>query len=166
MVDLLAKLLKLCLVAGICGLVVVLCINEVSARGLLKPNPLEKLGLAQATWQNTLWQLSHLSSHWSQSTQKGAQLSAIWQQTLPQLNTLKDHGLAAAGVAQTFVKTQVVSAQPTAPASNSTESATGSSGPSPTLAPLEQRALDYTRYLYCQAAVKDYEQQHPELKAK
>lgn len=167
MFPILGKLLKIGLIVGACGLVIAFGINEAAARGWLKPNPLTNLGLTEVTWQNGWWQITHVSRHWSGQTDSNGetnQLSQIWQQALPQFTTLKDRSLATAGVAQTFVQTQVISAQPTGPASNSSASADGQFGPSPTLAPLEQRALDYARYVYCQAAVKDYEQQHPEVK--
>jgi hypothetical protein len=169
MFSILGKLLKIVLVIGISGLIIAFGINEAADRGWLKPNPLTKLGLSQVTWQNGWWQITHLSQYWSGKPGENGQnnqLSQIWQQAGPQLTTLKDRGLATAGVAQTFVKTQVITAEPTGQAGNSSSSATGQSGPSPTLAPLEQRALDYARYVYCQAAVKDYEQQHPEVTKK
>jgi hypothetical protein len=158
------KLLKIVLILSIGIFVLILGINEASARGWLKSNPLEKVGLAQATWQNSVWQVSHLPERWGQTTEKTAGLNEAWQQTWPQLTTLKDRSLAAADVAQTFVETQVIRAQPSAAASNSTMSAGGQSGPIPTLAPLEQRALDYAKYVYCRATVTEYEQLHPEVK--
>ncbi len=167
MFSILGKLLKIALIVGLCVLIIAFGINEAAARGWLRPNPLTNVGLAQVTWQNGWWQITHLSRNWSDTSASNGetnQLNQIWQQAGPQLTTLKDRGLATAGIAQTFVKTQVITAQPTGPGSNSSSSANGQFGPSPTLAPLEQRALDYARYVYCQAAVKDYEQQHPEVK--
>jgi hypothetical protein len=152
---LISKLVKILLLVVVCGGIIIFCINEVSARGILKNNPLEKVGLQQVTWQNA-W--STISNAKLPQTENFTQLQ---NQTGDQLKTLGERSLAVSKVAQGFVQTQLISSQ--APSTTSSTNAANSSV-TPTLAPLEQRAFDYARYLYCQAAIKDYEQLHPEVK--
>jgi hypothetical protein len=159
----LGRVLKFLLIFGVCALVIVICANEIAARGFIPKTQLQQAKLDQITWQNIVKKFQTTTSQAPSPASQSAQVAKIWQQAGPQLSTLKDRGLATADVARKFIQTQLFSAQSPAPASNGTDSANSFSGPSPTLAPLEQRAIEYAKYLYCKETVEAYEKLNPEL---
>jgi hypothetical protein len=159
----LGKILLTLLIVGSCGLIILVCVNEVAARGLIPKTQLHQAKLDQITWQNLVWQVKNLTSHAPKPASQSAQIAQVWQQANPQLTALKDRSLAAAEVARKFIQTQLFTAQKPGPAANSSSSANGQSGPTPTLAPLEQRTIEYAKYVYCKETVKAYEKLNPNL---
>ncbi|HCC84508.1 MAG TPA: hypothetical protein DEP87_02400 [Candidatus Pacebacteria bacterium] len=176
---------KSLLIAIGCGLIIIICTNEVAARGFLPFNPFGWPPLNAITWQNLLagpakwqilgwWQEPNLSvtkfqlpSNFSQPVQQAGQaLETLWQRSGNIAQVVDD-----------FVATQIISSsiEPTgaagsALASSDTAGATSQSGPSPTSTqvsptnePLAQRTLEYTKYLYCKETVKAYELRFPAL---
>lgn len=77
-----------------------------------------------------------------------------WQKLHSELGQVWERAKTAAGALQTFIKTQLFAPAPT-PSSQSNSSATA------TVAPLEQRAIEYAKYLYCKETVSAYEKLNP-----
>lgn len=158
----LGKFIKVGLLIGIFVWVTLVCANELATRNIIPKALLQKAKLDQVTWQNSLWQFNQLIGKAPKLDRQTANLSQIWQQAGPQLNTLKDRGLTVSETARKFIQTQLFSAQ--APSQIGSKSASSSlTGPSPTQLPLEQRTIEYAKYIYCKETVKTYEQLNPSV---
>lgn len=80
-------------------------------------------------------------------------MSDQWQKLQHELSQIWGRTQTAAGALQIFIRTQLFA--PTQTAQNSSASATP--------APLEQRAIEYAKYMYCKETVINYEKQYPEV---
>jgi hypothetical protein len=77
-----------------------------------------------------------------------------WQKIQQELGQVWDRTKTTVGALQTFIKTQLFAPAPTA-------SQNGSASASVTAAPLEQRTIEYAKYLYCKETVSAYEKLNP-----
>lgn len=77
-----------------------------------------------------------------------------WQNIQQELGQVWDRTKMTVGALQTFIKTQLFAPTPTA-------SQNGSASASVTTAPLEQRTIEYAKYLYCKETVNAYEKLNP-----
>jgi hypothetical protein len=89
------------------------------------------------------------------STPSAALLSPDqWQKIQQELGQVWDRTKTTAGALQTFIKTQLFAPAPMA-------SQNGSASANVTAAPLEQRTIEYAKYLYCKETVSAYEKLNP-----
>ena len=77
-----------------------------------------------------------------------------WQKIQQELGQVWDRTKTTVGALQTFIKTQLFAPAPTA-------GQNGSASASVTAAPLEQRTIEYAKYLYCKETVSAYEKLNP-----
>ena len=153
------KILLILLIGGACSWLFLISANELANRNIIPKSQLQKAKLDQVTWQNSFWQFKQLIVKAPKINQQTANLTQIWQQAGPQLTTLKNRSLNVAETSKKFVQTLLFSAQTSISASSSDP--TKQSGP--TQAPLEQRTIEYAKYLYCKETVKAYEELNPGL---
>lgn len=207
MLDFLKLIASRLLIILVCGVILVVCVNEIANRGWLDNNPLKTTPLAALTWQNLVggpkkWQtlgwfnlkpmqqnasdaltklpapILQLAGQSSPSAATSATLSAsqaavptnpaaaqtstpsaevvkiYWQKFQQELGQIWERTKTAAGATQVFIRTQLFAPTP---------KTTGST--SATVAPLEQRALEYAKYMYCKETVSNYEKLNPEVVA-
>lgn len=199
----------------VCALIIVLCANELEARGLFGANPLKTTPVASVnlknllagpkTWQSLGWldwslpnqktvsetvaklpapilklagqasQSGALSATYSSAVASGSAASQSgtstgsaetstpsaglvspeqWQKMQHELGQVWERAKTTAAALQTFIKTQLFAPAPTA-------SQNASASASVTPAPLEQRTIEYAKYLYCKETVSAYEKLNP-----
>ncbi len=155
-----------------------LSINTLTAQKIIPLNPVAIVGLPTTTWSDagSTLQSGFQNFNTSQSITSNGWLNSTWQSVQKELGALGTQTTEVAKHAQNVTggKELIGVANPTNPpapqleTTSTSESAKPASQTSnqitPTPEPFYTKALDYSKYVYCQEVVRDYELQHPEVK--
>lgn len=163
------KLLWILLALAGFSAVVVVSVNTLAHQKIIPNNPLVQLGAPTYTWQDVGNSITLFKPSATSPDQAGSWLTSTWNNLRSQLSQVGSRGQTATQHLQNIAGTkQLIGVAPTQSATISSDANTASSvvnplNPGPT-EPFYDKAIDYTRYLYCQEVIKEYEQQHPEMK--
>lgn len=147
--------------------VTTLSVNTLANQKVIATNPLSQIGAPTYSWNDVGEAAKSIKPVQLPTNQVSDWFGSSWQAVTSQITSLNTQTVKLNQHVQTVSGTNQligVAASPTiSPQISASSSAQAAPIPGPT-EPFYTKALDYGRYLYCQEIIKEYEQQHPEVR--
>lgn len=159
------KIVGILLAIIVLVVITTLSINTLAEQKVIATNPLSQVGAPTYSWNDVGQATKSIKPVQLPTNQVSDWFGSSWQAVTSQVTSLNTQTIKLNQHVQTVSGTNQligVAATPT-PQLSASSSAQVAPVPGPT-EPFYTKALDYGRYLYCQEIIKEYEQQHPEVK--